>query len=97
MTLRKSIRKSVIEQSKLLDSIGAAVMEREVQKQVLIVTKKTSVARVIIFGSQNLVKFDSQTASPIPLEILGIYSQGQIHNLAQSIAIKSCRSSRSSH
>ena len=44
MTLRKSIRKSVMEQSKLLDSIGTAEMEREVQKQVLTVAKKTSAA-----------------------------------------------------
>jgi hypothetical protein len=42
MTLRQSIRKSVMEQSKLLDSIGTAEMEREVQKQVLTVAKKTS-------------------------------------------------------
>ena len=44
MTLRKSIRKSVIEQSKLLDSIGTVEMEREVQKQVLTVAKKISAA-----------------------------------------------------
>ena len=44
MTIRQSIKKSVTEQSKLLDSIGTAEMEREVQKQVLIVTKKTSAA-----------------------------------------------------
>ena len=42
MTLRQSIRKSVMEQSKLLDSIGTAEMEREVQKQVLTVAKKAS-------------------------------------------------------
>ena len=41
MTLRKSIRKSVIEQSKLLDSIGTVEM---VQKQVLTVAKKISAA-----------------------------------------------------
>ena len=44
MTLRQSIRKSVMEQSKLLDSIGTAEMEREVQKQVLTVAKNTSAA-----------------------------------------------------
>ena len=44
ITLRQSIRKSVMEQSKLLDSIGTAEMEREVQKQVLTVVKKTSAA-----------------------------------------------------
>jgi hypothetical protein len=42
MTLRQSIRKSVMEQSKLLDSMGTAEMEREVQKQVLTVAKKAS-------------------------------------------------------
>ena len=42
MTLRQSIRKSVMEQSKLLDSIGTAEMEREVQKLVLTVAKKAS-------------------------------------------------------
>ena len=41
-TLRQSIRKSVMEQSKLLDSIGTAEMEKEVQKRVLTVLKKTS-------------------------------------------------------
>jgi len=44
MTLRQLIRKSVTEQSKLLDSIGTAEMQREVQKQVLTVAKKTSAA-----------------------------------------------------
>ena len=33
-----------MEQSKLLDSIGTAEMQREVQKQVLTVAKKTSAA-----------------------------------------------------
>ena len=42
MTLCQSIRKSVMEQSKLLDSIGTAEMEREVQKLVLTVAKKAS-------------------------------------------------------
>ncbi len=42
MTLRQSIRKSVMEQSKLLDNIGTAEMEKEVQKRVLSVVKKTS-------------------------------------------------------
>ena len=42
MTLRQSIRKSVTGQSKLLDSIGTAEMEKEVQKRVLTVVKKTS-------------------------------------------------------
>ena len=53
MTLRKSIRKSVIEQSKLLDSIGTVEMEREVQKQVLTVAKKTSAAMSEKTGSIN--------------------------------------------
>jgi hypothetical protein len=43
MALRQSIRKSVmVEQSKLLDSIGSAQMERELQTRVLIVAKKAS-------------------------------------------------------
>jgi hypothetical protein len=40
--VRKSIKKSVLEQSKLLDSIGSAEMEREVQTHVLTVAKKAS-------------------------------------------------------
>jgi hypothetical protein len=44
MTLRQSIRKSVVEQSNLLDSIGTAEMERDVQTQVLTIVKKTSAA-----------------------------------------------------
>jgi hypothetical protein len=42
ISLRQSIRKSVMEQSRLLDSIGTAEMEREIQKQVITVLKKTS-------------------------------------------------------
>lgn len=42
MTLRKSIRKSVIEQSKLLHNIGTAEMEKQVQKQVLSIATRTS-------------------------------------------------------
>jgi hypothetical protein len=38
--VRKSIKKSVLEQSKLLDSIGSAEMERELQTHVLTVAKK---------------------------------------------------------
>ena len=44
ISLRQSIRKSVLEQSRLLDSIGTAEMEREIQKQVITVLKKTSAA-----------------------------------------------------
>jgi hypothetical protein len=40
--LRHSIRNSVKEQSKLLDSIGTAQMEREVQTRVMALTKKAS-------------------------------------------------------
>jgi hypothetical protein len=40
--VRKSIKKSVLEQSKLLDSIGSAEMERELQTHVLTVAKKAS-------------------------------------------------------
>ena len=42
ITLRKSIRRSVTEQSKLLDSIGTAKMDQELQSRVLMVTKKLS-------------------------------------------------------
>lgn len=42
MNLRQSIKKSVMEQSKLLDSIGTAEMQNEVQKQILIAASKTS-------------------------------------------------------
>ncbi len=42
LTLRKTIRKSVMEQSKLLDRIGTAQMERELQTSVLTIAKKTS-------------------------------------------------------
>ena len=40
--LRQSIRKSVTAQSKLLDSIGIAQMEAELQRKMLTVAKKTS-------------------------------------------------------
>ena len=40
--LRQSIRRSVTEQSKLLDSIGTAHMEQELQSRVLTVAKKLS-------------------------------------------------------
>ena len=52
ITLRKSIRKSVIEQSKLLHSIGTAEMERQVQKQVMSVATKTSNAMANETGIQ---------------------------------------------
>ena len=42
VTLRNAIRKSVMEQSKLPDSIGTAQMERELQTSVLAIAKKTS-------------------------------------------------------
>jgi hypothetical protein len=42
MTLRQTIKKSVMEQSKLLHSIGTAEMENEIQKQLLPVARKTS-------------------------------------------------------
>jgi sensor histidine kinase regulating citrate/malate metabolism len=44
MSLRKSIRESVIEQSKLLHNIGTAEMEKRVEKQVLSMAAKTSKA-----------------------------------------------------
>ena len=40
--LRQSIRRSVTEQSRLLDSMGTAQMEQELQSRVLRVTKKLS-------------------------------------------------------
>lgn len=42
LALRQSIRKSVTAQSKLLDSIGTAHMESELQRRVLTVAKKAS-------------------------------------------------------
>ena len=42
MALRKTIRKSVMEQSKLLDQIGSAQMERELQGRILTLAKKAS-------------------------------------------------------
>ena len=42
MTLRQSIRKSVMEQSKLLHNIGTAEMENEIQKQLLPAARKVS-------------------------------------------------------
>jgi hypothetical protein len=42
IALRHSIRRSVTEQSKLLDSIGTAQMEQELQSRVLAITKKMS-------------------------------------------------------
>ena len=42
LTLRNAIRKSVMEQSKLLDSIGTAQMERELQTSVFAIAEKTS-------------------------------------------------------
>ncbi len=42
LTLRNEIRKSVMEQSKLLDSIGTAQMERELQTSVFAIAEKRS-------------------------------------------------------
>jgi hypothetical protein len=42
LTLRKTIRRSVLEQSKLLDSIATAQMEKELQTCVLTIAQKTS-------------------------------------------------------
>ena len=41
-TLRQSIRRSVTEQSRLLDSIGTAQMEQELQSRVLTIARKNS-------------------------------------------------------
>lgn len=40
-TLRKSIRKLAVKESKLLDSIGSAQMEQEIQKRVIALSKET--------------------------------------------------------
>lgn len=42
LTLRNTVRKSVLEQSKLLDSIATAQMEKELQTCVLTIAQKTS-------------------------------------------------------
>jgi hypothetical protein len=42
LALRRTIRKSVADQSKLLDSIGTAQMQQEFQSRVLAVTRKIS-------------------------------------------------------
>jgi hypothetical protein len=42
LALRQSIRKSVTSESKLLDSIGTAQLEREMQRRVLAIAKKAS-------------------------------------------------------
>jgi hypothetical protein len=42
LTLRNTIRKTVLEQSKLLDSIATAQMEKELQTCVLTIAQKTS-------------------------------------------------------
>lgn len=39
--LRKSIRKLALKESKLLDSIGSAQMEQEIQRRVITLTKET--------------------------------------------------------
>jgi len=62
MTLRQSIRKSVMEQSKLLDSMGSAEMERELQKQVLTVAKKTSAAMADKSGVEASLKEDEMNS-----------------------------------
>ena len=50
--LRRTIRKFVIDQSKLLDSIGSAQMEQEMQKKVITIVKKTSQAMTEETGVQ---------------------------------------------
>jgi hypothetical protein len=52
-TLRQSIRKSVTEQSRLLDSIGTAHMEQELESRVLTIAKKNSEAM-----AESPAKFD---------------------------------------
>ncbi len=58
MSLRKSIRESVIEQSKLLHNIGTAEMEKRVEKQVLSMAAKTSKALAEETGVQTSLNED---------------------------------------
>jgi hypothetical protein len=58
MSLRQSIRRSVTEQSKLLHNIGAAEMERQVQKKVLSLATKTANTMVEETGIQTSMNED---------------------------------------
>lgn len=58
ISLRKSIRESVIEQSKLLHNIGTAEMEKRVEKQVLSMAAKTSKALAEETGVQTSLNED---------------------------------------
>ncbi len=58
ISLRKSIRESVIEQSKLLHNIGTAEMEKSVEKQVLSMAAKTSKALAEETGVQTSLNED---------------------------------------
>ena len=52
-TLRQSIRSFAVKESKLLDSIGIAPMEEEIQKRVLELTKQNQDSMVEEFGIQS--------------------------------------------
>jgi hypothetical protein len=52
-TLHQSIRSFAVKESKLLDSIGIAPMEEEIQKRVLELTKQNQDSMVEEFGIQS--------------------------------------------
>jgi hypothetical protein len=57
-TLRQSIKRSVTEQSKLLDSIGTALMEQELQSRVLTIARKNSDAMAEETGVETSIDED---------------------------------------
>jgi hypothetical protein len=57
-TLRQSIKRSVTEQSKLLDSIGTAHMEQELQSRVLTIARKNSDAMAEETGVETSIDED---------------------------------------
>jgi hypothetical protein len=57
-SLRQSIRSSALEVSKLLDSIGTAQMEQDIQKRVLTVTRKTQELMIEETGIQSSLSED---------------------------------------
>jgi hypothetical protein len=56
--LRQSIRKSIMEQSKLLENIGKAQMEQELHKRVLAIAKKNSDSMIEETGVQPSINED---------------------------------------
>jgi hypothetical protein len=65
MALRQTIRKSVMEQSKLLDRIGSAQMDKELQGRVLTVAKKAS----------NIIEEETGVEAPMTEEDMKDYLQ----------------------